>query len=148
MIKREKTVGFQIRTLNNLIKRDVEKSKSEILGNSTGVHGWAIGYLYENSDREIFQKDFETHFSIRRSTATKMLQLMEKNGLVIRVPVETDARMKKIVLTEKAIDIHKKIIKDIKDREKRLTQGVTKEELDVFFSVINKIKTNLEENND
>lgn len=148
MIKREKMVGFQLRTLNNLIKRDVEKSKSEILGNSTGVHGWAIGYLYENSDREIFQKDFETHFSIRRSTATKMLQLMEKNGLVIRVPVETDARMKKIVLTEKAIDIHKKIIKDIKDREKRLTQGVTKEELDIFFSVTNRIKANLEENND
>lgn len=148
MIKREKMVGFQLRTLNNLIKRDVEKSKSEILGNSTGVHGWAIGYLYENSDREIFQKDFETHFSIRRSTATKMLQLMEKNGLVIRVPVETDARMKKIVLTEKAIDIHKKIIKDIKDREKRLTKGVTKEELDIFFSVTNRIKANLEENND
>ena len=148
MIKREKMVGFQLRTLNNLIKRDVEKSKNEILGNSTGVHGWAIGYLYENSDREIFQKDFETHFSIRRSTATKMLQLMEKNGLVIRVPVETDARMKKIVLTEKAIDIHKKIIKDIKDREKRLTQGVTKEELDIFFSVTNRIKANLEENND
>lgn len=147
-MKREKTIGFQIRTLNNLIKRDFEKSKNEILGNSTGVHGWAIGYFYENSHRDIFQKDFETQFSIRRSTATKMLQLMEKNGLINRVSVENDARLKKIVLTEKAIEIHKRITADIIEREKRLATGISKEELDTFFKVANRIRTNLEDNND
>lgn len=147
-MKREKTIGFQIRTLNNLIKRDFEKSKNDILGSSTGVHGWAIGYFYENSNKDIFQKDFENHFSIRRSTATKMLQLMEKNGLISRVSVEYDARLKKIVLTDKAIDIHKKIIDDIINREKRLVNGISKEDLEIFYKVANQIRINLEENND
>lgn len=147
-MKRERTIGFQIRTLNNLIKRDFEKSKDQILSCSTGVHGWAIGYFYENSEKDIFQKDFETHFSIRRSTATKMLQLMEKNGLIRRVSVENDARLKKIILTDKAIEIHKEITNDINRREKRLAEGISKEELDIFFKVANKIRNNLEEKND
>lgn len=147
-MKRQKTIGFQIRTLNNLIKRDFEKSKNEMFGNATDVHGWAIGYFYDNSHKDIFQRDFENHFSIRRSTATKILQLMEKNGLINRVSVENDARLKKIVLTEKAVEIHKRITADIEKREKRLKNGISKEELDTFFKVANQIRTNLEENND
>ncbi|MBP3706927.1 MAG: MarR family transcriptional regulator [Clostridia bacterium] len=147
-MKREKTIGFQIRTLNNLIKRDFEKSKNEIFGCSAGVHGWAIGYFYENSKKDVFQKDFEAHFSIRRSTATKMLQLMEKKGLIKRVSVENDLRLKKIVLTDKAIEVHKKITADIKHREKRLSKGISDTELDIFFKVATKIRNNLEENDD
>jgi DNA-binding MarR family transcriptional regulator len=42
-----------------------------------------------------------------------MLKLMEKNGLISRVAVDYDARLKKIVLTEKAIQIHQKATHNI-----------------------------------
>ena len=77
---------------------------------ATGCHSFALRFFAENADRDIFQKDFEEEFSIRRSTATKILQLMEKNGLIERQKVESDARLKKIVLTNKALDIHKKAV--------------------------------------
>ena len=39
-------VGFAVRRLSNLIKRDVESSKQRIgLDPLTDVNGWAIGYL-------------------------------------------------------------------------------------------------------
>ena len=142
----ERRVGFEVRCLNNLIKRDVERSK--VFQESTGLHGWAIGWLYENRDREIFQRDFENHFSIRRSTASNILALMEKNGMITRESVEHDGRLKRIVLTDRAVEVHKKIQKDICRREERLTEGIDAEELDVFFGVISKIKANLEEKND
>lgn len=142
----EKRVGFEIRCLNNLIKRDVERSK--VFQQSTGLHGWAIGWLYENRDREIFQRDFENRFSIRRSTASSILTLMEKNGMITRESVECDGRLKRIVLTDRAVELHRMIQKDISRREKRLTNGISPEELEVFFSVISKIKANLEEKND
>ena len=142
----ERRVGFEVRCLNNLIKRDVERSK--VFQESTGLHGWAIGWLYENRDREIFQRDFENHFSIRRSTASNILALMEKNGMRTRESVEHDGRLKRIVLTDRAVEVHKKMQKDNCRREERLTEGIDAEELDVFFGVISKIKANLEEKND
>ncbi len=144
----KKSVGFEIRTLNILLKRDFEKRKPKELDNSSGVHGWAMNYLYENRNKDIFQKDFENHFSIRRSTATKMLQLMEKNGLITRESVPSDARLKKIVLTEKAVETHKKVIECLKERDKILIKGITDSELEVLYSVCEKMKKNLEENND
>ena len=60
----EKHLGFEIRTVNNLIKRYFEQHKPEEFKDSTGVHGWAIGYFYENRDKDIFQRDFENHYVI------------------------------------------------------------------------------------
>ncbi len=141
-------LGFEIRTLNNCVKRFVQSVKPAELDKSTGVHGWAIRYFYENRDKDIFQRDFEARFSIRRSTATNMLKLMEKNGIIIRKKVSYDARLKKIVLTEKAIEIHKKATENIVKIENTLLKGITDEELKIFYSVSDKIKANLEVDND
>ncbi len=143
-----KSIGFELRTLHILLKRDFEKRKPRELDNTSGVHGWAMGYFYENRHRDIFQKDFEEHFNIRRSTATKMLQLMEKNGFITRQSVESDARLKKIVMTEKAMDMHKKVLSSLTEREIILEKGITPRELETFYRVCDKIKKNLEENND
>lgn len=143
-MQKERHIGFEIRTINNLIKRRLEQHKPEEFKQSTGVHGWAIRYFYENRSEDIFQRDFETRFSIRRSTATNMLKLMEKNGLIKRETMDYDARLKKIVLTDKAIAIHKKATQNIEVFESTLKNGITKEELDSFYIVLDKIKANLE----
>lgn len=143
---REKEIGFQIRVLSNLIRRDVEKDMVHDIkiGPSQRVHGWAIDYFYENRGKDIFQKDFEEKFSIRRSTASNMLRLMEKNGYIRRESVESDARLKKIVITEKAVNLHEEIRKSIERREKRLRNGISEDDLETFFRVIDKLKENME----
>ena len=143
---RQRDIGFAIRRLSNLIKRDVEKSccKMEI-DTVKGVNGWAIRYFYENREKDIFQKDFESKFSIRRSTASKILKTMEQKGLIERKCVDSDARLKKILLTEKAIEVHKRITEDISHREKRLKQGISEEELSLFFQIMDKFSANMEE---
>lgn len=147
-MQNERQLGFEIRTLNNCVKRFFQATKPPELQQSTGVHGWAIKYFYENRNKDIFQRDFEERFSIRRSTATNMLKLMEKNGIITRESVDYDARLKKIVLTEKAIAIHKKAVKNIEMIESTLKNGITDEELASFYNVVDKIKLNLEVKND
>ena len=98
--------------------------------------------------RDVFQRDLEKRFSCRRSTMSNVLSLMEKNGLIERVSVVQDARLKKIVLTDRAVELHRMITDEISDREKRMTEGISEKELECFFKVIDKIKTNLEDNND
>ena len=142
-MKNQRQLGFEIRTLNNCVKRFFQATKPPELQQSTGVHGWAIKYFYENRNKDIFQRDFEERFSIRRSTATNMLKLMEKNGIITRESVDYDARLKKIVLTEKAVAIHKKAVKNIEIIESTLKNGITDEELASFYKVADKIKLNL-----
>ncbi|MDO4607766.1 MAG: MarR family transcriptional regulator [Clostridia bacterium] len=145
---KDKHLGFEIRTLNNCVKRFVLSNKPTELDKSTGVHGWAIRYFYENRDKDVFQRDFEARFSIRRSTATNMLKLMEKNGIIIREKVPYDARLKKIVLTDRAIEIHKKATDNINMIESTLKKGISQDELITFYRVADKIKANLEVQDD
>lgn len=145
-MEREKEIGFQIRVLSNLIRRDVEKDlpSGGKINSGQRVHGWAIDYFYENRGKDIFQKDFEEKFSIRRSTASNMLRLMEKNDYIRRESVESDARLKKIVITEKAVNLHEKIRASIEARELRMRRGLTDEEIEEFFRIARQIKENLE----
>ena len=146
-IPEKRHIGFEIKLADNLIKRKLEATKPKELDMATGCHSFALRFFAENTDRDIFQKDFEEKFSIRRSTATKILQLMEKNGLIKREKVEIDARLKKIVLTKKAFDIHNKAVGNIEVLEQNMLKDISQDEIKTFLKVLDKIKLNLEENN-
>ena len=144
-LKRERTIGYEVRTLSNLLKRHVGNSEiMQKIESASGVHGWVIGYLYEHRDRDVFQKDFEEEFQIRRSTATEIMKLMEKNGLIVREKVESDGRLKRIILTERAISYHEAFSAYIDTFEKSLVEGIPEEDLNTFFAVIRKIKENID----
>ena len=148
-MQHEKNIGFNVRRLANYIRRDIEKSSaSGKIVLPKGVNGWAIHYFYDNRDKQIFQRDFENRFSIRRSTASNILKTMEQNGFIRRVSVENDARLKQIILTDKAIKIHEEIMKDIKRRETLLRKGFTETEIEQFVSMIDRLILNLEDQND
>ncbi len=148
-MKERSDIGFKIRMLSNLIKRDFEKERSEQgLTLPKGINGWAISYFFNHADQDIFQKDFETEFSIRRSTASNILKTMEQNGFIKRVSVESDARLKKIVLTDKAINIHKAVLNNINKRERRLRKGLTQGEIETFLKTADRLIANMEDQND
>ena len=51
------------------------------------------------------------------------------------------------MLTEKAVELHKKAEKNIERSEKILKNGISDDELAIFYKVADKIKNNLEEEN-
>lgn len=138
-------IGFEIHRSSRLIKRHLDNDATKKhIDKVTGTHGRVIGYFYHNSHKDIFQKDFEQEFDIRPSTASNILSLMEKNGLIIRESVPYDARLKKISLTQKAIDTHHITERSIDKLEENLKAGITDEELNIFFRVIDKLNSNIE----
>jgi Transcriptional regulators len=143
-MKPPRAISFEIRMLANLIKRQMDDGVSDGEDGLTGMQGWVIGYLRGNSEREVFQRDLEKDFNIRRATVTGVLQLMERNGLIVRKPVVHDARLKKITLTPKAISQHDRVVQQFSEFENRLRQGLEEEEISVFFTIAEKLKINLE----
>lgn len=138
-------VGYHLRRLDNLLMRNtMAQARSMNLDEVTVMHGRILAYIYENQERDIYQKDIETQFGINRSTVTNIVKLMEKKGLISRESVPRDARLKKLVLTEKGILAKKASYEAVQATEKQTVLGISEEELDYFFRLIEKMRKNLE----
>lgn len=137
-------VGLEIRSINNLIRRYFEfSSHRREIETITGNNGWIIGYLSDNAGKDIYQKNIEDHFTITRSTASKVLTLMEQKGLIERRNVSRDARLKKIVPTEKALKLKGLMKEDAQRMEDTLTNGFSDEEIETMLSYFQRMKENL-----
>ena len=137
-----KHISYVIRHLYHIMDRNFGSGCCHSDG-TTAYHGRIIGYLYGHRDTDVFQRDIENHFGIRRSTVTKVLQAMENNGLITRTAVLSDARLKKLSLTQKALDMHGHFREEIDNFETMLSEGLTAEELESFFNITEKIYNNL-----
>ena len=138
-------IGWHIKVISNLIKREVgnygcEKNPDELTGNNLFI----IGYLAKNKENDIFQKDLEEIFSVRRSTMSAIILRMEKKGFLTRESVARDARLKKLVLTEKGKKIHEMIESRITDTEEKLAAGLSEDEKRLLFVLLEKLRHNLE----
>lgn len=141
-----KQVRLRLRNVNLRIKRLIGNSETKKqFDNVTGMHGYVIGFLKNNQDRDIFQRDVEKAFSIRRSTATAILQGMEKNGLIVRRPTEYDTRLKKIILTEKAKQMCDTFESDCAVIDSVILKGFSEEETKQLDEFLNKLAENLSE---
>lgn len=143
-MQQKRYIGLAVKMLSNLIKREVGRMIMEAWDDEATVnHCHIIGYLYCNRNRDVFQRELETEFNIRRSTVTQTVQLMEKNGILERIPAENDARQKKLLLTAKGMEMQKKGMQCISDFESRLMEGISAEEEAQFFAVVEKLTGNL-----
>ena len=137
-------ISFTLRMINNRIRAIICKSvpKSDMAPQSQ-LQGGILGFLYHHREEAVYQKDIEKEFRISRATATNTLQVMEKNGLIYREAVPYDARLKRIVATEKAMQYQELIHQSLEETEDRLTSGISSQDLAVFFRVINQMIRNM-----
>lgn len=138
-------IAFKIHALDNMItRRLVAYGAAMGIDDLTIMNGWIIGYLWRNQDRDVYQRDIEAEFSIARSTVTGIIKLMEKKGFLRRESVASDARLKKLVLTPKGMEIHRRTVSDFETVEKELSGGLTPEELQALEDIFEKLKKNVE----
>lgn len=140
MISLTRSAARCISKLSNKLRRriDMFSSRKEF----SGSQGRTLYFLLAQT-KDIFQKDIEEEYSIRPSTATELLKQMERNGLITREAVDYDNRLKRIVVTEKALSCKSQVIRDLEGLERTLIQGIDEEKLGIFFEVMEKMMDNL-----
>ena len=144
-------VGIKIKKIPSLIRKSIHNSETFKTNEElTNVIGWTIGFISRRNLEgiETYQKDVEKEFKISRSTATGLLQNMEKLGYIYREVSEIDSRLKRIVLTNKSIDLHKKVILTFDEIENKLLNGFDEEEKELLFKFLLRLEKNLEEEGD
>ncbi|MBR2027626.1 MAG: MarR family transcriptional regulator [Oscillospiraceae bacterium] len=109
-----------------------------------GLQARILGFIDKNdrAGRSVYQRDIEMEFKIRRSSVSSVLDTMEKNGYVLRCQSRQDARLKQLVLTEKAKQMgqhHRDVIDAF---EKNLIKNMSAQETETLKILLNKVLCN------
>ena len=138
-------VGFRIHKVDMEMKKLMDARMREAgYDDVTLTNGWILKYLYDNRDKEIYQRDIEKHFAIGRSTVTTIIQLMEKRDLVRRESVESDARLKKVMLTENGFRHHEHVVSNFSRIHEEILEALSLEEKDFLLKCMEKISNRIE----
>ncbi len=113
--------------------------------NLNGLQARILGFIEYNDHqgKDVYQKDIEAEFKIRRSSVSSVLDTMEKNGYIMRQSVASDARLKKLVLTEKAKAVGQHHRECIDNFENAVVENLTEEEINTLKSLLSKVADNV-----
>ena len=137
--------GALLNHASRMLRRAMDaRIAAEVTPELTGVRGMLLGEIFRanNENRDVYQRDVEQWFHIRRSSVTAILQGMEQDGFITRCSVEKDARLKRLVVTPKGVAYHDRIGASINRFEQDLQQGLTPEEMAAARVVLNRILHN------
>ena len=140
--------GRLVRMLNHQLKRNQKPEEAVEDDELTPMQRHILNYiLLETLHRDIYQKNLEEEFQVRKSTVSGILKLIEKNGFIYRESVKEDARLKRILPTKKAEALRPSILEHIHETEIRMTEGVSEQDLFLCKKVLYQMCQNLVEKN-
>ena len=144
-MQKEYEIGAQIHMLSRKIKRRLDETFVNY--GITGVQAIMLKFINDKSrEGKVYAKDIESEFDMRRATIAGILQLLEQNQLITRKAEGSDARLKEITITKKALEIINNVDSSIAQLEKRLEKNMSKEEKENFLKTLDKLSKNLSQN--
>ena len=107
----KETILYSLKMIDNLVRKLMDRHITADKQGLTIMHTWIVGFLYNNPDRAVYQRDIEREFRVNRATVSGMISLMEQKGLIRRLSVSHDARLKKLELTQLGRELHEKQVR-------------------------------------
>lgn len=140
----EKDCGAWINLLSHKVKKRLNGILQDL--DITAVQSRVIYYILVHCQEDpVFQRDIESVFGLSRSTATGILQLMEKKGIIRRESVPNDARLKSLVPTPRAVKLNAEVSVGLEEMERRLTKGLSSGQVQLFREIAAQMLRNLDE---
>jgi DNA-binding MarR family transcriptional regulator len=134
-MKAKETVGYQVKATWQSIVKMYNRLTSE------NDFSQAIGYVLINVKKEgIPVTKIAPLMGIEPTSLSRLLKTMEEKDLVYRKKDSVDRRVVKLFLTPKGFELKKISRKIVLDYNKMIREEISDEEMEVFFSVINRIR--------
>lgn len=144
-MQERRRITFILRVIHNQIKMAIHKSAPVTeKGPTTQLQGGVLGYLYHHRDQPVYQRDLEKEFRISRATATNTLQVMEREGLIVRRAQDRDGRLKRIQMTQEAYRHHEMIERHMDWIGAQLLTGMSDAEVSELYRLLGILMQNLE----
>ena len=140
-------VGGELLSTVNMMRRHIYNNRAEMedpKNHPTSTQEWFLVDIVQRAGQDVFQKDLETQFNVRGSTATEILKAMERKGLILREPLPQNKRAKKITLTPKGLTICQENRRRIMEIENKLLTGFEEEEIRQLLEFLSRMQQNME----
>ena len=140
--------GALLNQTSRLIRRALDaRINAEVSSELSGVRGMVLGDIVraERQGRDVYQRDIEQWFNIRRSSVTAMLQGMEQSGFITREVVAKDARLKSLVPTRRAVELDAEVCNCLRETDRMLTRGLSGGQIQLFKETAAQMLNNLDE---
>jgi DNA-binding MarR family transcriptional regulator len=98
-----------------------------------------IAYLARHENEDVYQNDVERHCGITRSTASRVLNMMERKGLVRRIIPTFDARKRQVMLTDKSRRLVRQIEESGSDYFAALAEGISPSDMETTLRTIKRL---------
>lgn len=135
----QSSVSFLIVQIAKLHRQEISLRFSKL-----GIHAgqdMILMKLWESDG--ITQSEIIRSLNVEPPTITKMINRMEKTGLLERKRDLTDGRVFRIFLTEKGLGIQQDVVQAWSDIEEKLLQGLSFEECESLKEQLSYLKLNL-----
>lgn len=128
--EREEHIGKYVNRLSKDIRYSINGYLLEKGYTMTGEQCRILGYIKfcNDSGSCVYQKDIENDFGIKRSSVASILANMEKGGYIIREVDKSDARIKKVLLTDEGQKLQTEIGLTIGMIEEIITRNMSDKE--------------------
>ncbi len=121
-----KPIGFIIKLINDSITVHVNSSLKPYELTMSQIN--VLGYLHENEDKLVTQKELEEQLHVSHPTIVGILKRLEKKGLIRTFLNPNKKTMKIVTLTEYEAELFKNLSRGAKEFENKLLAGFTDDE--------------------
>lgn len=136
--------GFYISRIQKICGRVFEKLlRKSGLDAFNGAQGRILYVLWEHE--KLSFSDVGKYTSLAKTTLTSMIDRMEENGLVARIPDKEDRRQIYVAITEKAKKYRKQYNRISDEMNAIFYKGFSADEIRRFEKMLERIIVNLEE---
>jgi DNA-binding MarR family transcriptional regulator len=127
---------------SNALKEISEKLNDILVGKGSTRVQW-IALYYISLNHNINQSDLSRKMNVKTPTMVKLIDRLEKEGLVMRTADKNNRRIVQLSLTDKGIEINKILLPIGDTFSKTISSGISDDELKIFYTVLNKLVKNL-----
>ena len=134
-------IGAKLRTLSAAFAQEANRRTAEV--GLTGSQAFFVGYLIHHRDQPVYPRDLEREFEFSHPTVSGILSRLEKKGFVTFRAGETDRRRKQILVTEKGLQAHDAVIRQLDAVETQALSGMSGQEIAEFHRLLSLAMQNL-----
>ena len=134
----KESTGYWLRETYNTVSENLQKKFDQY---DVSVAQWPILYsIYDESCNT--PAELAEHLNLNRSAITRLLDRLEKKGLVIRVSSTEDKRSVFVELSQSGLSIVQKLAEIARETNNRILSGLSAQEIKTFDGILKKITSN------
>lgn len=101
-----------------------------------------LSLLIENEEI-IYQRQLAEIMFKDRANISRIIDIMQKNGLIEKIPESHGRKIYKLIVTQKGRELKDKVFSTDIDLRQQITKDITREELATTFNTLEKMNRNI-----